>query len=586
MLGCDMPTEKNRQSLNGKWRFRYDPESLGEKEGYPQGSYPKSDWQTVRVPGFWDDKEYDGIAWYACDFQLNNRLAKPKIAIVFDGVDDQAVVYLNGRKIREHSSYNIRFYEPVTSHINKDRKNHLVVKITDTGGSGGIVGDVYLQAYQEESELLKTEYHQQRAAPVPDWVYESVIYELYPRAYSSEGSLRAVTADIPRLKSLGIDCIWLMPIFPIGKIKRKGQLGSPYAIADYYAVNPEYGAIEDFRILVKTAHQQDMRIILDIAINHCAWDNELLQQHPDWFTRDKKGNIIPPAGTDWSDVADFNYDRMTLREYMREVLKYWVREFDIDGYRCDVAELVPYDFWSRTNRELREIKPDVLMLAEGAHPELYLSGFQLTYAWNTRLSLYKIINLQVPATRLDETMTREFYQYPQAALRMRFIENHDLQRSAHYFGLEESKVAAAIAFTLSGVPMIYAGQELGATSKPSLFEKEVIDWSQNDPNPTKLYQQLFQLRKEHVVLRRGEYKYLSNSNENDVISYARIYRQDAVVILANVRKDAQLISIDLNGIIEKSENIKILMNAADYSIMDNKMTIELSPYGFCIFKAL
>ena len=211
-------------------------------------------------------------------------------------------------------------------------------------------------------------------------------------------------------------------------------MGSPYSIRDFKSINPDLGTESDLKNLVTSAHQPGIKVILDIACNHSSWDNLLIEEHPNWYTQDAQGKIIAP-NENWSDVADFNYNQTGLREYMWEVLEYWVKEFDIDGYRLDVAELVPDDFWKTAAHRLQKIKPDILMLAEGDHPRLYLNGFHLTYGWNTRRAFYQIIKNDYPAEFLAQTLRKEYHRYPQHALKMRFTENHDEARTMALFHL-------------------------------------------------------------------------------------------------------------------------------------------------------
>ena len=197
------------------------------------------------------------------------------------------------------------------------------------------------------------------ARPSAEWVRDAVVYEVYLRSFSTNSSFAELQARLPELKHLGITVLWVMPIHPVGVEKRKGTLGSPYAVRDYYAINPEFGTLEDFRSLVKATHEAGMKIIIDLVINHTAWDNALLRQHPDWYRHDDAGHMISPA--DWTDVVQLDYSSQPLRQYMTEMMRYWVRDVGIDGYRCDVAGMVPLDFWETARAELDKIKP-VMML--------------------------------------------------------------------------------------------------------------------------------------------------------------------------------------------------------------------------------
>jgi cyclomaltodextrinase / maltogenic alpha-amylase / neopullulanase len=214
-----------------------------------------------------------------------------------------------------------------------------------------------------------------------EWSYNATIYEVNVRQFSSEGTFNAVTKQIPRLKEMGIDILWLMPIHPIGELNRKGTYGSYYAVKDFKGVNPEFGTINDFNRLVKEAHNNNMRVIIDWVANHTAWDNVWTASKPEFFTLNKEGKFTPPV-EDWSDVIDLNYDNKELWNYMYDAMAYWVNESDIDGFRCDVASMVPLDFWKWVRPKLEESKP-LFMLAEGYEPELH-EAFNMTYSWQLK----------------------------------------------------------------------------------------------------------------------------------------------------------------------------------------------------------
>lgn len=214
----------------------------------------------------------------------------------------------------------------------------------------------------------------------PEWSKNSTIYEVNVRQYTPEGTFKAFETHLPRLKKMGIDIIWLMPIHPIGEKNRKGSLGSEYSVKDYYAINPEYGTMDDFKDLVRKIHSMGMYVIVDWVGNHSAWDNKLAQEHPEWYTKTVDGKFQPTPWYDWSDVIDFDYDQPAMRKYMTESMKYWVAEADIDGYRCDVGGFIPVDFWENVRAELDEIKP-VFMLAEWESRDLHRKAFDMTYSW-------------------------------------------------------------------------------------------------------------------------------------------------------------------------------------------------------------
>ena len=218
----------------------------------------------------------------------------------------------------------------------------------------------------------------QPARATRDWVRDGVVYEIYPRAFSPQGNFNGITARLDDLKELGVTILWLMPIHPIGQEKKKGTIGSPYAVRDYYGINSDYGTKEDLKKLIAEAHRRGMKVIIDIVANHTSWDS-VLMKHPEFYKRDAKGNITYPY--DWFDIAALDYRSPDLRRYMTDMLKYWIRDFDLDGFRCDVAGEVPTDFWENARTELAQVKPDIVMLAEAHKAELLVKAFDLDYSW-------------------------------------------------------------------------------------------------------------------------------------------------------------------------------------------------------------
>ncbi len=373
------------------------------------------------------------------------------------------------------------------------------------------------------------------AQPPPE---EAVIYEMFVRSFTPEGTLNAVIPRLDELKALGVDVLWLMPIHPVGEDRRKGPLGSPYAVRDFKAVNPRFGTMDDVRALVDEVHARDMRIILDLVANHTAWDHAWLEAHPGWYTQDANG-AVHPAGTDWTDVADLNYDAPSLRAAMRDAMRFWVEEIGIDGYRCDVAEMVPADFWRDAIAELRAVKP-VLMLAEGASPDLYDAGFDLTYGWNTYSAL-KDIWEGAKASHLVGVLADEQEQIGTQP-RMRFTTNHDETAwdetpLALFGGVEGAQAAAVIAATLPGAVLLYNGQEVGDPQRLHLFQQISIRWDSN-PAMRAFYETLLARRSASPALRRGALEPVPHDREDDVLAYHRVTGTESVQVLVNVRDRA------------------------------------------------
>lgn len=353
---------------------------------------------------------------------------------------------------------------------------------------------------------------------------------------------------LPELKRLGVTILWLMPIHPVGVLHRKGTLGSPYSIQDYYAVNPEFGTVDDFKRLVKRAHEQGLHLIIDLVANHTAWDSKFIKEHPEWFTKDSVGNIIAP-NPDWTDVADLDYSQPGLRRSMIEMMKYWVREVGIDGFRCDVAEMVPTDFWENARAALDSIKP-VMMLSEGSYPEHHLRAFDITYSWNIYHALASIIKGEKPASALESELNIEEAGYPRNALRMRFSSNHDENAwdasDVEKFGSNGAKLAAVLVNTIAGIPLLYNGQEIGNKRKLGLFEKINIDWNGGDEFRM-LYARLFELRRDEPAFFAGDMIRIPTTNDKRVIAFVRMSGLNKFVVVCNFDASPFSGSIDLSS---------------------------------------
>ena len=376
---------------------------------------------------------------------------------------------------------------------------------------------------------------QQSARPVRDWVRDGVIYEIYPRAFSQQGNFNAITARLDDLKDLGVTILWLMPIHPIGQKKKKGTIGSPYAVRDYYAINPDYGTAAELKRLIREAHARSMKVIIDIVANHTSWDSVLMKR-PEFYERDAQGQITYPH--DWYDIAALNYSNQELRRYMTDMLKYWLREFDLDGFRCDVAAEVPTDFWENARVELDKIKPDIVMLAEAHEAELLVNAFDLDYSWPLHSALAKVVQGLSSAATLREEWEKEVQTWPRGALHMRFSDNHDERRAIARFGEPAALAASAFVFTLDGVPMIYNGMEVGDTTEsgaPALFEKLPIFWpiAERRPEFRRFYREIMAQRRASKALRRGSLEWVKNSDESRVVTFVRRAEGEEVLVAIN-----------------------------------------------------
>jgi cyclomaltodextrinase / maltogenic alpha-amylase / neopullulanase len=375
------------------------------------------------------------------------------------------------------------------------------------------------------------------ATTPPAWLREGVIYEVFPRNFSAKGDFNGITAKLDELKDLGVNILWLMPIHPLGEKMKKGTIGSPYAIRDYYAINPDYGTEADLKRLVAEAHKRGMKVIIDVVANHTAWDS-VMMEHPEFYKQDASGKIIPPVPS-WTDVAGLNYENPKLREYMIAMLKHWIdpATFDLDGFRCDVAYEVPTSFWEEARTHLVKVKPDIMMLAEASKPELLVKAFDADYSWPLHAALNNVLLNGAPASDLRRSWEESRAQFPRGALHLRFSDNHDEPRAVARFGIKGSLAAAVLMFSLDGVPLLYNGMEVGDATEsgdPALFEKVPIFWHPKDrPALRDIYRGLIQLRQQNPAFRNDRVIWLRNSDEANLVTLMRLDGKDEFVVVIN-----------------------------------------------------
>ena len=377
----------------------------------------------------------------------------------------------------------------------------------------------------------------------PEWSKNANIYEVNIRQYSPEGTFKAFKEDLPRLKEMGVKILWLMPIQPIGEENRKGTLGSYYAVKDYKAINPEFGTEEDFRTLVSEAHEMGFKVILDWVANHSSWDN-IWTENKDWYVLTEDGNFQPPI-EDWSDVIDLNYENETMRTAMLDALEYWIREFDIDGYRCDVAGMVPIDFWVDVRKSLDEIKP-VFMLAEDGEPQLLHEAFDMNYAWEYAHVIREIAKGEQTFEDLDILFARDAERFPKNAYRMYFTSNHDENSwngtDPEMYGLNFENFAVLSA-TVSGMPLIYNGQESLLDKRLKFFEKDEIEWKNYAYQD--FYKLLLELNTGNEALWNGAYggDFTRINSPKETYAFKRDKGDHEVIVAINISNEIKSISV-------------------------------------------
>ena len=446
---------------------------------------------------------------------------------------------------------------------------------------------IFPKLEKRERELL---FFKERAVQSAEWIKKVVIYEMFIRVFTKEGTFRAAMEKLPYLKKLGVNVLWLMPIQVLGEKKKKGTLGSPYSVKDYRKINSRLGTEEDFRLFVKKAHNMGFKVILDWVANHSSWDNWMIEKHPEWYTKDKNGKIIPPV-SDWSDVADFNYkgnpdNDKGLRKYMRESLVYWVKEFDVDGFRCDVAGMVPYDFWKSARKALLQEKKDILLLAESEDPKHHRS-FDLTYEGKVRSFIQDVFENAQGAHKLKNLYRDLERSFPKNSIHMRWIENHDQIRAITYFNRETIYPASALIFGLDGVPLLYAGQEFGDTKWKdwrSLFDKMTLDWENFDEKLFQHYQTLILLRKEPALC-EGKVIFLKNNQKAHVVTFLRVKDKEKILVAVNLSSSALDVVINIQKYFSSREISCMNLFSKEKLKRDVKnFHISFSKYGYAYFK--
>ncbi len=411
-----------------------------------------------------------------------------------------------------------------------------------------------------------------------EWTKNANIYEVNVRQYTEEGTFNAFAEQLPRLKNMGVDILWFMPIHPIGKENGKGSLGSYYSISDYKAVNPEFGNMEDFKNLVKLAHENDMYVLIDWVANHTAWDHHWMETNPEYYELNEDGEMFGPY--DWTDVVSLEYSNMEMRAEMIDALEFWVREADIDGYRCDVASEVPTDFWVDARKQIEKIKP-VFMLAESEESDLLEYAFDMNYGWEFHHIMNGLAKGEKGRNELVEYFKKENENTPERAYKMYFITNHD---ENSWNGTINERLGAAadamavMTFTLHDMPLIYSGQEAANAKRLEFFEKDVIEWK--DYSKVKFYSMLIGMKHNYQALWNGAYggelNIFETDNEN-VFLYSRKGEDAEVFVMINMSNDKQIVTPTQNSITDLKSSLK-----SNVKINKAGIAFEMGPWGYTV----
>lgn len=381
------------------------------------------------------------------------------------------------------------------------------------------------------------------SAEPTSWTRSALIYEINVRQYTPEGTFAALDRRLAHFDSLGVDILWIMPVQPIGRLNRKGTLGSYYSISDYKAFNPEFGSADEFKKLVSDMHQHGKKVVLDWVANHTSFDHVWIKEHPDWYVHGADGKIINARDneghdTDWTDVAALDYGKPAMRRAMIADMRWWLENMGIDGFRCDVAGGPPLDFWREARRELSAVKPDLFMLAEAEGPRFY-PVFDATYGWELHHLLNEIAENKRSTSELDGYFARQRRTYPPNAYRMYFTSNHDENswNGTEFERMGENHEPAFIiaATAQLGIPLIYTGQEVSLRKRLRFFEKDTVDWS--GTSLMEFYRSIVDLKHANVALWNGaaggEQVKLETDGGSRVYAYSRTRGENTVLVAVN-----------------------------------------------------
>lgn len=409
-------------------------------------------------------------------------------------------------------------------------------------------------------------------------VKDVAMYQVNPRVFAPENSLRGVAERIDSIKALGVNVMWVMPIYPIGIEKGKN---SPYCIQDYKAIAPEFGTLNDFKYLARTCHEHGMAIILDWVANHTAWDHPWVKEHPDWYTHDAEADtIIHPRPWDWFDVADLNYDNKDMRAAMIDAMKYWIADVGIDGFRCDVADGVPADFWKEAIDTLRNAagKRQILMLAEGKRADNFTAGFDMNYGWDFKDQIVRVFNENLSASSLFDADKAEYDSLPAGKVKLRFTTNHDHSTEktppVEFLSLRGSMAAYVASVFLHGGALIYGSQEVGYPEPINFFKYVPVDWNAN-PQIYAEYKQLIKIYNKNPEVREGN---IIPFPHHDVLAFERNLNADRMLVLVNLRDSAITIPTPQPWLNKEAVDLRTNFIAA---LRDS---VPMGPFAYFILK--
>jgi len=444
----------------------------------------------------------------------------------------------------------------------------------------------FMSCSDDDKAIAQTFNYEQYGVPFANMpaASDAIIYQVNIRSFSPEGNLNGVRQKLSYIKDLGVNVIYLMPIYPIAQVNQAGANGSPYAVQDYKAVNPNFGTLEDLRALVNEAHQMDMAVVLDWVANHTGYDNAWITQHPDWYVHDAEGNFTPPPGTNWADVAQLDFTNTDMRKAMIDAMAYWVYNANIDGFRCDAADYVSQSFWAEANTAVRSIKKNqhLIMLAEGTRINHFTAGFDYTFGFGFFSALETTFADNLPATNLQNANAAEYANnYNNNWRIVRYTTNHDVNLSDGtplelFNGANGSMAAFVVASYMKSVPMIYNAQEIGYNQRIDYFSDNApINWSNPNNDMLAQYKQLIAFRKSSKAVKEGTY---TGYSSNAVSAFTMEKDGEKVLVIAN------LTNANANYILPAQLSAINWTNALNGNAAGLSSNISLAPYQYWILK--
>lgn len=435
--------------------------------------------------------------------------------------------------------------------------------------------------------------NERQARPSPEWITGGVMYQIQPRAFTPEGTLPAATARLPKVARLGVDIVYLCPVFvsdddpnrdfwsPRQKASKMDNPRNPYRMKDYYHVDPEYGTDADLKAFVGEAHRLGMRVMLDMVYLHCGPTAVFLKEHPNFVQRDEKGNIVCAS---WN-FPKLNHANPELHEYLWQNMEYWVRDFNVDGFRCDVSDSVPLDFWETARARLEKLRPDIAMLAEGTRTADQVKAFDLDYDWRRNWT---------DAAAFRKRWEKMHDERPRGGARfIRFIDNHDIANDAWHNRIEKAwgarHVHAALVaiFTIDGMPFLYNGQEIADTARHSIFGRSAIDWANGETPAGKarfaFCQTLCAMRRAERALTHGDVVWLDNDSPDSVLSFLRRTPDDEILSVLNLSARPANVRVMLPDQTRSSYST-LIADGATIEIANGSATLDLAGFGYMVGK--